>query len=350
MGSAREAMLRSIARKALFIGAALPNPQMIEGARFYDLSGRWKPGEAAVVAIGAFDGVHVGHQALIAEASADARRRGVPLVVITFDPDPAFVLAPDRHEAQILASRDRLVGLASLEPDAIVAYRFDTALAETGYEEFFTQRLLALADVVAVHVGEDFSLGRGGQGTLEALQVLAGALGVQLFGHELVEAEGEPVSATRIRRLLDEGAIRAAYELIGRYPFVRGRVERGRGEGHGLGIPTANVHFSDAYAFPRDGVFVGIACEGGRAWPAAVNLGNPPSYASPSLDGGTWLAEASLLGFNGDLYDYDVAVILVERLRGSRRFESEAELVATVRANLAQVGRLLGDAGVKVVA
>ena len=131
---------------------------------------------------------------------------------------------------------------------------------------------------------------------------------------------------------------------------MRGRVERGRGEGHGLGIPTANVHFSDSYAFPREGVFVGILSARGMAWPAAVNLGNPPSFDSTPLDAGTWLAEASLLGFEGDLYEQEVAVVLVERLRASRRFSSESELVATVRANLDQVRRLLGDSDESVVA
>ncbi len=348
-GGAREAMLRSITRRSLFLGTSLPEPRELEGAKLYDLSGRWEPGGAAVVAIGAFDGVHIGHQALIAEAASDARRRGVPLLLVTFDPDPAWVLAPDHRDRQILSTEDRLRGLASLAPDAIVAYRFDEEFAATPYEEFFTERLLGLAEVLSVHVGEDFALGRGGRGTIDALRVLSGALGIQLFGHELVEVDGRPVSATRIRALLDEGSIRASYELIGRYPFVRGRVMRGRGEGRGLGIPTANVHFSCSYAFPREGVFVGILCDGGVAWPAAVNLGNPPSFESAPLREGTWLAEASLLGFAGDLYEREVSVVLVERLRASRKFASEAELVATVRANLGQVAHLLGDAGEKVV-
>ncbi len=347
---ARGSMLRSITRSALFLGTALGAPAHLEGAELYDLTGRWEEGAAAVVAIGAFDGVHVGHRALVAEAEADARRRGVPLVIITFDPDPAFVLAKEHREAEILSSADRLLGLSTLGPDAIVAFHFDEAFAAMGYEEFFTERLLGLADVLAVHVGEDFALGRGGQGTLPALQVLAGALGVQLFGHELVEVGGEPVSATRIRALLDEGAIRAAYELIGRYPFVRGRVEWGRGEGHGLGIPTANVHFGERYAFPREGVFMGIVSEGSMAWPAAVNLGNPPSFDSSPLERGTWLAEASLLGFDGDLYDRGVSVVLVERLRTSRKFEREDELVSTIKGNLAQVEHLLGGKGERVVA
>lgn len=344
----KQSIVAKIAEQALFLETTLPDPVRQGGATCYDLTGRWRVGESAVVAIGTFDGVHIGHRALIAEAADDARRRGVPLVIVTFVPDPALVLLPSAEKAMILSAADRLRALASLEPDAIVAFDFDRTFSKIRYDGFFTERLLGVVDALAVHVGRDFSLGRGGEGTVEALSVLAGAYGIQLFGHPLIEWEGEPVTSTRIRALLDEGAIRTASDLLGRYPFVRGRVLRGRGEGRSLGFPTANVHFDRAYAFPRDGVFCGIALADDIAYPAAINFGEPPTFDEEPERDESWLAEASLLGFSGDLYDRELAIICVERLRGSRKFDDVSELVDTVKSNLVQVERLLGASGERV--
>ena len=336
--------LADLARDAFLCGRDLPDPMAMPGAKAYALTERFSLGGPAVLALGTFDGVHRGHRRLVECAADDARQRGVPLVIVTFDPDPSQVLAGPSPASLLLSSRDRLLALSHLPADAIIAFDFTRDFANLGYEEFVTDRLLSLLRPLAIHVGSDFALGRGREGSIGALEVLLGALGISAFGHELRRAHGAAISATRIRALLVAGEVELAMELLGRAPFVSGVVAHGRGEGSSLGFPTANVRFDRAFAFPEDGVYAGICGVGERSWPAAVNIGEPPSYVEGDAASDVGLAEASLIGFSGDLYGRDVSVALVKRLRPSVRFEGVGELQAAVRRNLDETRRLLGSA------
>lgn len=299
----------------------------------------------AVCAIGAFDGAHRGHAALLARARAEADARGAELAVATFSPDPADVLAPaSRGDALLLPSVRQRAVMALSAADALVVVNFTPELAALSYDRFVREVLGALLDLECVVVGADFRLGAGGAGDVGALSELGGADGFDVIGMELADEGGSPISATRVRFLVREGRVEAAAGLLGRCHYVSGRVEHGRGEGTGFGFPTANVAVDERLCLPAEGVYAGFVACGATAWPAAINVGKPRSF-SPGEQGARFL-EATLLGFEGDLYGEEVSVVFVRWLRAPRSFASVGELTETVLANVDWVRRTLGERGV----
>ena len=299
----------------------------------------------AVCAIGAFDGVHVGHRALIERARVEARQRGDELVIVTFSPDPSVVLCPEHPQKMLLADEGRLGILRSIEGvDRVVVLDFTAALAALPYERFVRETLGGLVDLDAIVVGSDFRLGAGGEGTVDSLAELGRARGFDVIGMELLDEGGAPVTATRIRALLGEGRVEAAAGLLGRCHFVTGEVVRGRGEGTGFGFPTANVRVPAALCLPAEGVYAGYVTHGDTAWPAAINVGKPRSF-SPGEEGAPFL-EATLLGFEGDLYGVIVDVSFVRWLREPRTFSSIGELERVVLGNVSWVRATLGERGI----
>lgn len=301
-------------------------------------------GTPSVIAIGAFDGVHMGHRELLRSARADAEGRGCPLVVVTFDPDPARVLGPERHGEELLCHEDRLRALTSVGAAASCSVAFDAAMASMTAQDFVDDVLVPLLAPVSIHVGADFCLGAGGEGTVASLMGIGKERAFDVVGHDLVVDTGLPITATRIRGLLGEGRVGEAARLMGRHHFVRGQVLHGRGEGHAFGFPTANVSSDIEACMPADGVYAGFVRSGSEAWPAAINVGAPPSFSGPR----TSFLEANLLGFEGDLYGAEVEVVFVDWLRPSRRFSSLLELERVVRGNIDWVHENLGSSVVGV--
>ena len=297
---------------------------------------------ACAVSIGAFDGFHEGHQTLVAKMVADARARGLAAVAVTFDPDPDCVL-PGTPAKRLLTSADRLRALAASGVDAVLVVPCTRELAALDHEAFFSQVLGGVLNVRAVHVGEDFRLGRGGASTVEVIAAWGSACGVEVFGHRLVRDGGLPVSATRIRALVGEGRVREAACELGRAYAVAGVVEHGRGEGAGMGFPTANVAVDGRMQLPAEGVYAGFALVGDRAWPAAINVGLPPLFAD---DARSAHLEANLLGFSGNLYGSELRVAFFDRLRAPLTFESVDALIAEVKRNIEQVREAFGDKAV----
>ena len=306
-----------------------------------------------VCAIGAFDGLHCGHQALIARARKEADERGAMLMAVTFTPDPARVLVGDAAPADLTLAGERPSMLFRLwDVDAVLVVDFTPEVAALPYERFVREVLGALGDVVAIVVGEDFRLGAGGAGDVAALSELGSRDGFDVVGMRLADAGGAPITSTRIRALLAEGAVEQAAALLGRCHHVVGEVEHGRGEGTGFGFPSANVRVLDGLALPSEGVYAGYVvvsrtCENGgavEAYPAAINVGKPRSF-SPGEEGAQFL-EATLLGFEGDLYGQSVHVVFVRWLREPRRFDSVEELERTVLGNVDWVRQVLGEAPV----
>ena len=305
------------------------------------------PRPRAVCAIGAFDGVHRGHRALIARARAEADARGDELVVVTFSPDPSVVLAPGHPQRMLMRDEDRLRALGSTAGvDRLAVIDFTPELAALPYDRFVREVLGELADLDCIVVGADFRLGAGGAGDVAALAGLGRADGFDVVGMELADEGGAPITATRIRALLSEGAVEEAAGLLGRCHCVSGAVEHGRGEGTGFGFPTANVRVGEGTALPAEGVYAGYVACGGAAWPAAINVGKPRSF-SPGEEGAPFL-EATLLGFSGDLYGADVSVVFVRWLRAPRRFGSVEELERTVLGNVDWVRSTLGEKDVEL--
>ena len=314
---------------------------------------RFSPGcDRFVCAIGAFDGFHRGHRALIARARAEADARGARLMVVTFTPDPSRVLGGEGAPRDLLLAGERPALIQrSWDVDAVLVVDFTSEVAALPYERFVREVLGAYCDVAALVVGEDFRLGAGGLGTVDALRSLGEKDGFDVTGVPLMRDGGAPITATRIRGLLSEGRVEEAASLLGRCHRVYGTVEHGRGEGTGFGFPTANVRVEEGLALPAEGVYAGFVSvdmapgeSERRAYPAAINVGKPRSF-SPGEEGASFL-EATLLGFEGDLYGRGVCVSFVRWLRAPRRFDSVGELERTVLSNVDWVRRALGEEGV----
>ncbi len=300
------------------------------------------PRGPVVVAIGAFDGFHVGHRALIERTVADARAQGMAAWAVTFDPDPDEVVAP-APAPRLLSVDDRLGVLAASGVDGVLVIPFTPELAALDHASFFEQVLFAVLDVRAIHVGSDFRLGARGASTVSVMQEWCAARGVAVYGHDLVFDGGSPVSATRIRARLAACDVAGTTRELGRRYLVRGHVEGGRGEGTGMGFPTANIAVDPARQMPGAGVYGGLALVDGTVWPAAINVGLPPTYRD--LPGSAAL-EANLIGFSGDLYGRPIALAFDSFLRPSRTFASTDELIATVLGNIDAIRAALGDSGV----
>jgi riboflavin kinase/FMN adenylyltransferase len=293
----------------------------------------WPP---SAVAVGNFDGVHRGHQALVSAAVARARAAGGPAVVLTFDPHPARVLRPAHAPAALttLAQKEEL--LAGLGVDRLAVLRFDAELARLSPEEFARAVLRDTLGARDVVVGESFRFGHRREGDAGTLVALGTRLGFDVQAIPAVLEGGRPVSSSRIRSELGHGHVAATAALLGRPHFVDAGVVRGVGRGRTIGIPTANLA-PDNEILPAPGVYAGYCrVPGGEPWPAVVNLGRRPTFG-----GGDLLLEAHLLGFAGDLYGARVRLSFHERLRDEERFPSQEALVARIREDIARARELL---------
>lgn len=290
----------------------------------------------AVIAIGAFDGVHVGHQALVRDSIAIARSAGVASIVLTFEPDPEDVLFPDTAPPRLTLAAEKTALLAALGPDRVLVVAFDEVLAALSPEAFCTRVLCAAATPHTVVVGSDFRFGSHASGDLRTLQALGANHGFAVLGHDLVAREGTTVTATRIRALIAQGAVARAADLLGRPHRVVGVVAHGRGVGGTLGVPTANLVHDPAVALPAPGVYSAWAHLGSERFPAAVSVGAPASFpdAPPAL-------EAHLIGFAGDVCGDTVAIDFVDRVRDQRPFPSLEALSAAIADDVALIARNL---------
>ena len=202
-----------------------------------------------------------------------------------------------------------------------------------------------LVDIRSIRVGSDFRLGRGGASGVAEMRVWGSERGVDVYGHDLLCEGGEAICATRIRHELGQGHVELAAELLGRPYMLRGGVIRGRHEGSDMGFPTANLQVPDGIQVPADGVYEGLVLVDDIAWPAAVNVGLPPTYAD---DAASSHLEANLIGYTGDLYGASVSLAFTRWLRPSRVFDSLDELIATVEGNIEDIRHNLGEQGVSI--
>ena len=275
----------------------------------------------ATVTIGVFDGVHRGHQALIAHAVERARVARRTAVVVTFDPNPLEVLRPEQAPTRLTSITRRCELIAALEVDDVEVLPFTAELAAMSAQDFTTQVLLQRLDAREVVIGEGFRFGHRAQGSADTLRTA----GLHVFEYGLV-GEGAPVSSTRIRAAVAQGDVGAAAVMLGRPTEVDGIVVQGQQRGRQLGYPTANVAHHDRAAVPADGVYAGRTEVAGRIHRAAISVGSNPTF-----DGTHRTVEAYLLDFDEDIYDQQVRVEFVQRLRGMQAFAGAAELIETMR-------------------
>lgn len=292
---------------------------------------------APAVAVGNFDGVHRGHQALAAAAVEEASARRGAAAVLTFDPHPARVLQPQRAPSALMTLEQKAEALGGLGLDHMAVLEFNRALAAQTAEEFARNVLVGSLGAHTVVVGANFRFGRGRQGDVAALIALGTELGFSVYVVPPVLHAGSPVSSTRIRDAVVAGDLGEAAALLGRPYFVDGRVAQGDGRGRTLGFPTANLDVVNE-TLPARGVYACWSRVDGvePLLAAAVNVGRRPTFG-----GETMTVEAHLLDFSGDLYGRSMRLSFRERLRGELRFPDADALRAQIEADVARARSVL---------
>jgi riboflavin kinase/FMN adenylyltransferase len=299
---------------------------------------------SVVVTIGNFDGVHRGHQALVAACVEGARARGGTAAVLTLHPHPTRLLDPARAPGALttLAQKEEILG--TLGVDHLVVLPFTREVARRSAREFVRSVLAGGLAARQVIVGEGFRFGWRREGDAAALERLGAELGFEAVVVPPVLYEGAVVSSSRVREALAAGDAAGAEALLGRAYFVDGRVVHGDGRGRLLGIPTANVE-SENEILPRSGVYAGRCRVGSGEWhPAVVNLGSRPTFG-----GGATTLEAHLIDFEGDLYGARVRLGFLDRLRDERRFDGPEALVAQIRDDVVRARAVVAAIGGKGV-
>jgi riboflavin kinase / FMN adenylyltransferase len=299
---------------------------------------------ASVVTIGEFDGVHRGHQRIVGRARQVAVRLGLPVVVVTFDPHPVEVIRPGSHPLYLCTARRRSQLLAGLGVDAVCVIEFTLEFSRLGPDEFVHAVLVDRLHAAAVVVGENFRFGHKAAGDVALLAELGEKYEFTAEGVPLLAEHGVTISSTHIRALLDSGDVTGAALDLGRPHRVEGTVVRGHQRGKALGFPTANLETMPHTAIPADGIYAGwlvsLDPDGIEAerWPAAISVGTNPTF-----DGRERTVEAYALDRDDlDLYGAHVAADFTGRLRPTVRFDSVAELVVQMHADVAQARQLLG--------
>ncbi len=297
-----------------------------------------------VVTIGVFDGVHKGHQALINRAVELAGTRGVPSVLMTFDPHPSEVVRPGSHPAQLTTLRRRAELVERLGVDTFCVLPFTVELSRMPADEFVHEVLVERLHAAAVVVGENFTFGQKAAGNVDLLRHLGQRFGFVTEGADLVTDTGAGAgdnavtfSSTYIRACIDAGDVAAAAAALGRPHRLEGIVVRGDGRGKELGFPTANLSMTRFAAVPADGVY---ACwfihSDGRKLPAAVSVGTNPTFS-----GRERRVEAFVLDVDEDFYGQRVALDFATRVRGQLKFDSSDALVVEMHRDVDKVRALL---------
>ena len=290
------------------------------------------PDGANAVAIGVFDGLHLGHQKVIASLRALAEHHHCAVTVITFDPHPAKILAPD-HSPLLLETLDqRLEGLALLGVDRVRILTFDQTLAHESAPEFIERVLVRQLHVVEVVVGVDFRFGHDRRGDVALLEAEGERWGFQVHSSP-IHGAATRWSSTNVREALNNGDVELASATLGRPFTLRGSVGHGDARGGELGFATANLVLNVDQQIPQIGIYAGAARTFDRVWrPAAISVGTRPQF----YEHGPLLVEVHVVDFDGDLYDQPLDVAFLRRLRGEATFDDVAALVSQIGRDVAE--------------
>jgi riboflavin kinase/FMN adenylyltransferase len=288
-----------------------------------------------ILLMGNFDGIHLGHQALLRRAIDDAKEMGGRSVVLTFEPHPLKVLAPQRAPRLILTHKDKMTLLQSFGVDAVIVQTFDAAFANIEAQAFVREYLVGRIGVHKMWVGKDFRFGKGRKGSVEDLIRWGKETGFTVGLIEPIQLGGHRVSSSRIRTLIEQGEVRVAGNYLGRRHFISGRVVSGHGRGRHLGYPTANI-VARTEVLPRDGIYASIMQAGGRQWRSVTSLGINPTFGA-----GPRTIESYIFDFDGDLYGQAVKLFFVERIREEKKFSSAESLVEQIKLDVASAREIL---------
>ena len=295
----------------------------------------FKPGPFPVVALGNFDGVHLGHQAILKRASERARTRRGRAFALTFDPLPAKVLFPERAPDLILAPEDKLELLRCSGIDGVIVVEFNRQLSMLSPRSFVREYLVDRIGARAVVVGHSVSFGHERTGNAEVMTRLGSELGFETVVVGPVTAGGAIVSSTRVREVIAAGDLRTAATLLGRCHFLSGVVVHGRERGRTMGFPTANLE-SRTECLPPDGVYATRLVLPDGAYASITNIGMRPTFGEP-----TRTIEAHIFEFDRDIYGSAIKLDIIERIRPERKFDSAQALAGQIAADLQRAREIL---------
>ncbi len=294
------------------------------------------PQGETLLAIGVFDGVHAGHRYLLKRLQQRAEERNLLAGVVTFNPHPQSVLHPDKQLPWLSSLEDRVGTLRQLGLRIVAVLTFNPQLAQVSARDFMSllKRYLRMEGIV---VGPDFTLGRAGEGNINLLHALGDEMKFSVEVIPPYTIDGEIVSSTLIRQALVQGDMSRVEKLMGRRFYLMGKVITSDKRGRVLGFPTANLDMKPEQASPDNGIYATITHIDGKQFPSATNIGTRPTFG-----GGKKLVETHLLDYQGSLYDKDIRVEFVQRLRDEKHFASSEELKAQIKKDVRKVEALLG--------
>jgi riboflavin kinase / FMN adenylyltransferase len=299
-----------------------------------------RPYPLPVVALGNFDGVHVGHRTILRTAMERARATAGSALAVTFDPLPEKVLNPDRAPRLIMTPEDKHELLRSLGLDGVVVLTFSLELSMLSPAEFVRDYLRRRIDARVVVVGHNVSFGHRRAGNAEVMRQLGREFGFETVVVGPIERDGMAVSSTQVREMITAGNMKRAAILLGRPHFLRGPVVHGRERGRTIGFPTANIQ-SRTECLPPDGVYATRVVLEEGSYRSITNIGMRPTFGEPQHT-----IEAHIFDFNRDIYDCDVKLEIVERIRPERKFESAQALAAQIASDLQRAKEILATSAV----
>ena len=299
--------------------------------------------QASVVTLGNFDGIHLGHQALIGGTVAEAKRLGISSVVLTFEPHPLKVLAPDRAPKMLLTQKEKMRILQDLGVDIVVVQHFDLAFAKLSAEDFVRELLVGRLRPKKIWVGRDLRFGQGRSGSVGDLGRWGADMGYQVSVVEPILVDGVRVSSSHIRQLIGSGSVDQVRPLLGRYHFISGRVTIGHRRGRDLGFPTANIA-THTEMLPLDGIYATLFHLGARNLLSVSSVGLNPTFGA-----GPRSIESFILNFNDDIYGEAVRLSFVMRIREEKKFASVEDLITQIRSDVKSAEAIFHDSQVQAL-
>ena len=293
--------------------------------------------QASVVTLGNFDGIHLGHQALIGGTVAEAKRLGIPSVVLTFEPHPLKVLAPDRAPKMLLTHKEKMQLLQDLGVDVVVVQHFNLAFAKLSAEDFVRGLLVGRLRPKKIWVGRDLRFGQGRSGSVDDLGRWGADMGFQVSVVEPILVDGVRVSSSHIRQLIGNGSVDQVRALLGRYHFISGRVTTGHRRGRDLGFPTANIA-THTEMLPLDGIYATLFHLGERNLVSVSSVGLNPTFGE-----GPRSVESFILNFTDDIYGEAVRLSFVMRIREEKKFASVEDLITQIRSDVKSAEAIFHD-------
>jgi riboflavin kinase / FMN adenylyltransferase len=292
-----------------------------------------------VATVGNFDGVHLGHQALIRNTVEESKRLGYPSSVLTFEPHPLKILAPERAPLLILSYEDKMALLESLGVDIVVAQRFDREFANIAADEFVRRFLVDRLKIKKLWVGRDLRFGQGRKGGTDTLLRLAPGGGFEVGVLDPILLDGIRISSSRIRQLVEEGRVDEVRRMLGRYHFVSGRIVTGHRRGQELGFPTANIA-SQTEVIPLNGIYATSIQFKNKRWLSVSSVGVNPTFGD-----GPRTVESFILDFGDDIYGEWVKLSFVQRIREEKKFVMINDLIAQMHEDVKRAKAVFKELG-----